>query len=302
MYDLISIGNITADLFFDGEELTKDQERYKLAIGGKYFVDSFYSSVGGGGANVAIGTKRLGLRTAVCGFVGNNVFRQMILTRLRKMRISTKLLLFSQKYTNLSIILSTKTGERTIINHETPHEHLKELSNFRKKLQRARAIYFGNLPDVSFGERVALLKKLKKSDVLIIGNIGKRDCCRPKQAIAEYLKHIDIFIVNRYEFAEVVRKDPDILNLQRNMLKFLPSFHEKLLVVTDGGNGSYAHQNGEVYYQKALTPKKLVDTTGAGDGYTAGFIASYLRNEDIKLAMKKGAQYASRIIAKLGAN
>lgn len=46
----------------------------------------------------------------------------------------------------------------------------------------------------------------------------------------------------------------------------------------------------------------VVDTTGVGDGYTAGFITSYLRYSDVERAMKAGTRYASKIVKKIGAN
>ncbi|MFN4213084.1 MAG: carbohydrate kinase family protein, partial [Microgenomates group bacterium] len=66
--------------------------------------------------------------------------------------------------------------------------------------------------------------------------------------------------------------------------------------------GSYAYYQGKVYHQKAYPIKKIVDTTGAGDGYTAGFIAEYFRSKDIKKAMANGAKYAAKILGKIGAN
>ena len=48
--------------------------------------------------------------------------------------------------------------------------------------------------------------------------------------------------------------------------------------------------------------KKIVDTTGAGDGYTAGFISSFIKSKGIQKSMKKGAECASKIIEKIGSN
>ena len=302
MFDLITIGNIAADLYFDAEPLTHDKNRYNLAIGGKYFVDFFYSSVGGGASNVAIGAKKLGLRTTACAFVGNNVFRSMILQRFRKLKISTKLLLFSQTYSNISIILRRKDGERTIINYETPHEHLAEEAYVYRKLKKTRSVYFGNLPDVSLAERRKIIAMLKRNNVFIFSNIGTKDCCRPKKYISELLDGVDILIVNTYEFSELVKIDRRRIDFRKNILNLLPVLKDKILIVTDAGGGSYGYNKDAVYYQKAISPRKIVDTTGAGDAYTAGFISRFLKTEDVKSAMKSGSQYAAKIIRKLGAN
>src|SRR3989337_1672921 len=122
MYDLISIGNISLDLFFQGESLTFEDNRFQLAVGGKYFVNTLYKSVGGGGANVAIGGAKNGLKTAVLGKIGNNNFKPMILEELKNKEVSTSLCQFEEDYLNLSAILLTDKGERSIIHYSPPHE------------------------------------------------------------------------------------------------------------------------------------------------------------------------------------
>ncbi len=60
MYDLISVGTISVDLYFLGKSFTFKDNRFALALGGKYQAENFYLSVGGGGANVAIGVAKHG--------------------------------------------------------------------------------------------------------------------------------------------------------------------------------------------------------------------------------------------------
>ncbi len=55
MLDLLTIGTVTVDLYYKGESLSEKDGHFNLAIGGKYFADSFYEGLGEGGANVSIG-------------------------------------------------------------------------------------------------------------------------------------------------------------------------------------------------------------------------------------------------------
>ncbi len=301
MLDLITIGSISADLYFSADELTTRDSRLYLSQG-KYFVDKFAFKVGGGGANVAIGTKKNGLKTAVCGIIGNNPFRKNILHTLKLKGIPRNLVIFKQNYINVSVILLKKNGERTIINHESEHDHPAEDRVILRKIKKTRAVYLGNLPDVSFSERERLLRQLKKRGVFVFANFGAKDCCKPKKNIDKLLKYINILILNTHEFSELVKKPYEKLNFKKNMLGLLPVMKQKVLIVTDAEKGSYGYQGDKVYSQIAIKPKKIIDTTGAGDGYTAGFIADYLKNENVELAMKKGSYYATKILAKLGAN
>src|SRR3990167_7843984 len=294
MYDLITFGNITSDLYFEADKLTTKDKRFYLAIGGKYFLDGFKLSVGGSGANVAIGAKKNRLNSAVCGVVGNNEFRKAILHKLKLKGVSQKLILFKQRHINLSIILLKNNGTRTIINYETPRQDLKISKGFLKKNKKTRAVYLGNLPDVPLKGRIKLLKFFKKNKIMRIVNLGTVDTVKSKIALSPLLNLSDILIVNRYEAAELLKKDPKKLDLKKSVIGLLPELKSNILVITDAEDGSYTYEGDNVFYQKAIKPNKIIDTTGAGDGYTAGFIAEYLKTQDIKKSMRKGAFYASK--------
>ena len=133
-YDLISIGNISIDLFFRGDSLTFKDNRFQLAVGGKYFVDQFQTSIGGGGANVAVGAAKHNLKTAVLGAIGNNPFKKMIIQMLQAHNVSTDLCPLEDNYFNLSCILLTKTGERSIIHYSTPHRNILRKAVSAKKI------------------------------------------------------------------------------------------------------------------------------------------------------------------------
>ena len=302
MFDLIAIGNISADLYFSAEDLTKKGDRLWLAMGGKYRSEDFRMTVGGGGANVSIGARKNGLRTAVVGIVGNNVFRKAIMHRLETARVNTSHLMFNQTAVNVSTILLQKNGERTVIAHQTSHEHILEESHVSGRKFKTRAMYFGNLPHVSVKERRALMKALKAKNVEIVVNVGPLDCCRPKEYLKELLEFADVLIVNTHEFADLVKKDEKDINFKKSVLHLLPFMKESILIVTDGKNGSYGYEGNKVFFCPIVKEKTIADTTGVGDGYTAGFISSYLRHSDVQRAMKAGSRYASKIISKIGAN
>lgn len=302
MFDLVSIGTISADLYFSAEDLTTHQDRLFLAIGGKYRSEDFRMTVGGGGANVAIGGKKNGLRTAVVGLVGNTVFRKGIMQRLQSSKINTSHLLFNQTAISVSVILLQENGERTVIAHQSSHEHVLEEAHLSRRNLRTRAVYFGNLSHVSVKERSLLMKKFKDQGVEIFVNVGPLECCKPKTYIAELLSHADVLMVNAHEFSDLVKVDIRKIDFKKSVLHLLPSMKDKIVIVTNGKNGSYGCEGNNVFTCPAKKEKKVVDTTGVGDGYTAGFISSYLKNADVLRAMKSGARYSAKILQKIGAN
>lgn len=300
MYDLITVGNITIDLYFKGTSLTQKDDRFYLARG-KYVVDYFYESLGGGGANVAIGASYFGLNTAVLGKVGENVFKQIIIQKLVKKGVSTEFLISDEDYLNISSILLTESGERTIIHYLTPHETFQLNVIMKQNLIKTKMAYMGNLPDISINERKELLKLFRKNNVIVCLNIGITDCRKPQSEIYELINLSDIFIINTYEFAELIKTNHEQIDFFKDCAHYL-KFNEKILVLTDGERGSYLYHKRNILYQKAIKPKKIIDTTGAGDAYTSGFISSYIKGENLEMAMKNGAEYAAKILEKIGAS
>jgi len=303
MYDLVSIGTISVDLYFKGKNFTFKNNRFALAVGGKYIANQFDIKIGGGGANVAIGVAHHGFRTAVIGKIGNNPFKKIILNHLKTHKVSTNLIDQENNYYNLSAILLTQKGERTIIHYSTPHQDLFSANNQLFGLTKTKIIYLGNLPEVSLTQRIKFLKFIGKHKIIRILNLGVIDCRRPKNQLKEIFKETDILIVNGYEFSEIVKAPHKDIQFNDDVISwYIPSLFEKIVVITEGEKGSFAYFKGKVFYQRALKPAKIIDTTGAGDAYTAGFICGFLKYHNIEIAMKKGAIYSSYILAKIGAN
>ncbi len=76
---------------------------------------------------------------------------------------------------------------------------------------------------------------------------------------------------------------------------------ESLLVLTQGAKGSWAWHQGRIMHQPA--PKiEVIDSTGAGDAYQAGFMLEYLNSRDVSAAMALGTEWGMKACRKLGAS
>lgn len=303
MYDLVSIGNISLDTFYRGESLTYDAGRFKLAVGGKYFADFAKQALGGGGANVAIGVSKHGLKTAVIGTIGNNPFKRTILLTLEEAGVSTELCVIEDEYLNVSAILLTAKGEKTIVHYSTEHKGiLRELERDQSTF-KTKMFYLGNLPDVSIYERTRFVEKAKRQTIPVAVNLGVQDCRLPKTALRPLLTHLDILILNGHEFAELVKAQYKDIHFKEDIIGwYIPQLKHKHVIVTEGVRGSYLYFNSKVHHQKSEEILEVTDTTGAGDGFTAGFLSSYLKGDRIEKAMKIASEYAAKIIKKIGAN
>jgi fructokinase len=125
----------------------------------------------------------------------------------------------------------------------------------------------------------------------------------------------DQFCVVRHKdnFLNLVQNKLDITFANEQEIKSLidaKSFEEvitfgkqlgKLLVITRGEKGSIAIKNNEITECESKSNLKIIDLTGAGDLFAAGFLHGFINNFSIKDSLKKGTEMSSKIIQKVGA-
>lgn len=90
---------------------------------------------------------------------------------------------------------------------------------------------------------------------------------------------------------------PDMV---RDLAQIAQKIPEKIIVLTLGAGGSIAFSDKRTYKQDALPLKKVIDTTGCGDAFQAGFTASYFQNRDITKALLTGAELGRKAAMTLG--
>jgi len=300
MYQLVAIGDVTVDMFFQGKGLTQDKERFNLAIGGKYYVDAFHHGLGGSGANVSIHSAQLGLDCALVAPVGENAFKNLIVQTLARKTVSTEFLHFEREHLSISTILLAPSGERTIIKYSDPKQHIHLVDHALERIKRSGIVFMGNLHDVPLTERVQFMKNVRSETNLLALNLGAVDCELGVTKLAPLLAGIDILFVNRYECATLLKKSADKLDLSKNIYKDF-GCEAKVIVVTDGAQGSYAYTADAVYTQSAAKVT-VVDATGAGDAFTASFLVTYTSSQNIQQALADASSYAGKVVSKIGAN
>jgi len=119
---------------------------------------------------------------------------------------------------------------------------------------------------------------------------------RHKENFYDLVKHkLDITFANEQEIMELINaKTFD------DVIKFGKALN-KLLVITRSDKGSVAISGSKVVECKAQKNLKIVDLTGAGDLFAAGFMHGYINKMSDKESLQKGTEMASKIIQKIGA-
>ncbi|MEI7653063.1 MAG: carbohydrate kinase family protein [bacterium] len=303
MYDVICVGTTTIDMYYRGGDLTLKNGSFDLVHGNKYFADFFHESVGGGATNVAIGLAKLGLHPTLASEIGQNPFKRVIYEKLDLSGVSYKHCYLSESYQNFSTILLCDKGEKTVINYRSPQSHFHRHTLPDELFIHSRALYLGHIAQLATHYRVQLLKLARAHKLPTFVTMGADDLAGEYQSVAQIMKETDVLIVNKTEIATYVQVSPDSLDLQDNLHLAFPNLMlPPLLIVTDGAHGVYAHARDHVTHQPAVHMEKIVDMTGAGDGFCAGFIAAYIKDAHLQAALKNGVEFAAKKIGHLGAN
>ena len=256
---------------------------------------------GGSVANTMSGIAYLKGSPSFIGKVNSDSFGEIYKKSLEDINVNFPYL---QKNENLStgasIILITPDSERTMCTYLGISSHLSEGDINEKNIMNNELILLeGYLWDKGISEKMFkhAINIAKKNNVKIAMSLSDIFCViRHKKDFYNLLKHdLDLLVGNENE-----------INALTNQKKLLDSINQlkqlnKLIVITRSENGSLAIIDNEIVNCDAVKVDKVLDLTGAGDLYAAGFLKEYLEKSEIKKCLMTGSILASKIIQKIGA-
>ena len=303
-FDIITFGNATRDVFLRSRKFRIISDRRSitgrtigLVLGAKLEVDDVVFETGGGATNTAVCFNQLGYRTAFVGRLGKFDARgREIIEKLSRQGIDTSLVrLDADKGTAYSIILLTRSGERTILVYRGASTNFDARDIAWSKLN-ARWFYItsmaGNLPVlgrlVDFARRRGIKVALNPGAVELEQGMGK---------LGPILKGIDILFLNLEEAARLTGLPYGQENrIFKDLCVRLPG----LVVITAGRQGAIVCDN-QKKYRSGTNQIKVIDATGAGDAFGSGFLAAYLKRPDIAYALRVATINSESVIQKIGA-
>jgi len=305
MFDIITFGSAARDIFLRAKQFLIDDfkiDRFKkeilLPLGLKIDIKDVHFHSGGGGTNTAATFSTQGLKVAFCGVIGRDSEGEEILKELRKKGIETKFIFrANKKPTNLSVIFSTPR-ERTILVYRGASQLLNKNQIPWSKIKETRWLYLAPLSKKLTKLSKELVDFAKKNQIKVMANPGDSQLNLSKRILYPTLKKIDILLLNLYE-AQMLAENFSLKG--KNLISKIKRFFPGILIITNGEEEVLA-SNGEFFYS-ALPPKiKIVDKTGAGDAFGAGFLSGYIKSGgDIKFSIQLATANAVSCLKKWGA-
>ena len=322
MIDVITIGSATMDAFIETEDASivsvcqKNQNREFMSYpyGSKIDVNSFNIALGGGAVNTACNFANLGMKTSTIIKIGEDSTGKDILELLESRNIDTSSVIKSKiDKTGFSVILLSFQGDRTVLAHRGPNANITKEDIDFEKIKQSKWLYIAPLNGESTNVLDEIADFAEENNVNMAINVGTSSIKRGEQYLDKILKTAEVVIMNSEEAGMLtkikVRPNTKTENFDNNiihpdiiaMLKTLKSTNAKIIIITDGKNGSYAY-DGETFYNCPQFPANVVSTLGAGDAFASTFVTFLEKsNWNIEKSLKAATINASSVVEKFNA-
>lgn len=250
---------------------------------------------GGSAANTIHGLAKLGMQTAFWGKVGNDATGDFFYSDLEKSAIQP-MLIRSKTDSGIASTLISLDGERTFGTYLGASVELSGDKLTEKNLEGFDVLHIEGYIVYNHELLEAILRKAKQSGLKISLDLASYNVVEDnldflKEMVAEY---VDIVFANEEEAkAYTGKEDP------RVALDMLAEITD-LTIVKVGQQGSYVLYE-DIFYKIPAVLTNVVDTTGAGDVYAAGFLYGFINNMGIMNAGYLGSLMASKVIEVFGA-
>ena len=308
---ILGIGNAIVDVFVkvDDNFLVKNNlTKGSMKLIERQEFDNLKNTIkiekieaGGSVANTMAGIAYLGGNPSFIGKVNSDEFGKIYKKSLKTISVNY---LYSEKEENLptgaSIIFITPDSERTMCTYLGISSQLSKEDINEDYIKNYEIIFLeGYLWDKGISEEMFkhVIQLAKKNNIKVAMSLSDIFCVtRHREDFFKLLKDdLNILIGNENEINELIQKNNllDSINELKNI--------NKLIIITRSENGSLAILNNEITNCESVKVEKILDLTGAGDLFAAGFLKEYLDKSNIKKCLQTGSKLAAQVIQKIGA-
>jgi sugar/nucleoside kinase (ribokinase family) len=305
--NILGIGNAIVDVIckVDDEFLSKnnlaksnmkliDETEFRKLLGNLKIEETIS---GGSVANSIVGLSQLGNKAGFIGKVNDDDLGQKYEQGLKKEKVEY---FYNKKTEDLPtgtcLILITPDSERTMCTFLGTAGKINKTDINTQAIKNSEITFLeGYLwdegePKEAFNEAINYSNKTAMS-------LSDKFCVdRHKENFLNLVKNkLDITFANEQEILELVdaKSFDDVIAFGKNL--------NKTLVITRSNKGSIAINQNEVVECESQKNLNIVDLTGAGDLFAAGFLHGYINKMSVKQSLEKGTEMASKIIQKIGA-
>ncbi len=291
--DVISLGEALIDFISLESNVTLEE------------APGFEKCPGGAPANFAVACARLGIPTGFIGKVGDDPFGRFLRSTLEGNGVDVTGISFSEYRTALAFVSIAEDGEREFMFYRRPCADvmLSEDDIDPEYLGGSRLLHFGTVSMSESPSREATLKAVelaRERDVLVSFDPNIRFHLWPKsreeirEEVVSVVEQCDVFLPSEEEALFLTGLEAD------EAVEEFVEWGPRVVAIKLGKRGCVAADGEETIHQPGIETT-AVDTTGAGDGFDAGFVMGILREFDLRKTALYGNLVGSLVVRKRGA-
>ncbi|MFX1388912.1 MAG: carbohydrate kinase family protein [Promethearchaeota archaeon] len=298
--DVICIGAALIDMVAKVERYPLDDD--------EVFVSELKLFSGGAAANTAFICGKLGLKVSFIGKLGSNdEFGKKLIRDFKSVSVDTSLIKYSKRlHTGSSFIALNPNGERRIYAYSGAANELSNEDIIQNEIIKSKVIYLSSLKNLEPLKKASKIARNNK--IFVILNPGMLIIEQGFNNLKEIFSNTDILIISKREFLSLYNLSEKDLNSQLIMEKsqFFFNLGIQIVIVTLGKDGAFVLNRQMSEIIRPIEIDQVIDTTGAGDAFSAGFIYGFINNISLNLReiisdVKVGNYLAGKCIQKLGA-
>ncbi len=293
---VLVVGGIIIDLIARSEEFKVIDGNIYFPFDSKITLKELKEDIGGSAHNVAANLAELGTTTYILGSVGKGDYGEEALKNLRVHGVNTKYVTLKEGSTGLSLVFLVD-GEKTVLTSRGANESLGEKDLNPEVFGKINTVILTSLlsPD-NIDLMNKIIKYAKRRNISIVMNPSMSMITHRPDELKYALKNSKVIIMNGKESCMITgKKDAE------SAIKDLKQYGAETVIATRDVKGSLVAENGEIF-QVPSYKVKVVDTTGGGDSYTAGFVHAKFRGYSTEEAVKFAGAVAALNIMTPGAS
>jgi len=255
------------------------------------------TSSGGAAGNVAAWLTRTDARSTIVSHVGDDPAGAAIVAEFDALGVSHGELVIPGETSGVVIVLVDSSGERTMFPDKGANSRLTVTD--LPDLAAFQAVYISGyalLNPLARDGVLAMIEKIKADGLPIYfdpASVGAMKDVTDKE-LHTWFSMMDILLLNEEESIYLTGS----VDIER-ALDYLLDFSQ-VVVIKRGSAGAIAKARGFDSISLPAVAATVIDTTGAGDSFAAGFIASYTKNHDLTAALQAGGELAAGCVAIVG--
>ncbi len=261
--------------------------------------------IGGAPANFAYHVSQFGLPSCVVSAVGSDALGKEIVDNFTSKGLNQLIAEVPYPTGTVQVEIDPAGVPQYDIKENVAWDNIPYTAHLESLAERTKAVCFGSLAQRNIVSRTTINRFLdampQNSDSLVVFDVNLRQGFYDKEILCNSMERCNILKINDEELVTVSRMFgyPGI-DLQDKCWILLGKYNLKMLILTCGINGSYVFTPGNVSFQP--TPEvEVADTVGAGDSFTAAFIASILKGKSVAEAHVRAVRTSAYVCTKQGA-